>query len=376
MLSKLSGEFCLDNDLIYLNHAGVSPWPLRTAEAVKKFADEYMRRGSFRYPQWIERESALREQARELLNAPSVDDIALLKNTSEALSVVAYGIGWNEGDNIVSSNLEFPSNRIVWESLASKGVEFRQADLSASSCPEDELFSLTDGRTRLITISSVQFSTGLRIDIRKIGEFCRSRDILFCIDAIQSLGAVRFDVNDIHADFVTADGHKWMLGPEGVAIFYCRSEVRERLSLKQYGWHMVEDLYNFEQKQWRPAATARRFECGSPNMLGIHALSASLSLLLEAGMDVIEREVLKKTEYLFGKIRTSSSLELITPHHADRYAGIVTFRYTAKDNEALYNHLMKRNVMCAYRSGGIRFSPHFYTPYEQLDRAFAIISSW
>jgi cysteine desulfurase/selenocysteine lyase len=375
MLNKLSGEFRLSEDLIYLNHAGVSPWPARTAEAVRKFADENMVHGSRRYPQWIETETALRERARELLNAPSPDDIAFMKNTSEALSVVAYGLQWKEGDSIVSTNQEFPSNRIVWESLASKGIEFREADLGASSHPEDALFALVDGGTKLITVSSVQFSTGLRMDLEKIGDFCKSRDILFCIDAIQSLGAVNFDVRKYQPDFVMADGHKWMLGPEGLAIFYCSSEMREKLTLHQYGWHMVHDLYEFEQKEWRIAKTARCFECGSPNMLGIYALNASLSLLLEAGMDTVERELLKKTEYLFERIRSNPHLELITPDRSGRYAGIVTFRHTKKDNKHIYDFLMNNNVMCAYRNRGIRLSPHFYTPDGQLDRVFTLMKS-
>jgi selenocysteine lyase/cysteine desulfurase len=375
MLDKLLGEFHLSDDIVYLNHAGVSPWPERTVEAVRNFARENMVDGSRRYPQWLEIETALRTQARELLNAPSMDDIALLKNTSEALSVVAYGLKWKEGDNIVSTNQEFPSNRIVWESLASKGVEFREADPVASTEPEDALFSLVDSSTRLITISSVQFSTGLRMDLEKIGEFCKSRDILFCIDAIQSLGALTFDVRRFHADFVMADGHKWMLGPEGLAIFYCTPAMRERLTLHQYGWHMVEDLYNFDRKDWRIAKTARCFECGSQNMLGIHALNASISLLLEAGMETIERELLTKTEYLFERIRSEPDLELITPDDAGRYAGIVTLRHTKKDNEFIYNSLMKNNIMCAYRSRGIRLSPHFYTPVEQLDQVFTLLKS-
>jgi cysteine desulfurase/selenocysteine lyase len=375
MLNKLLGEFQLSDNIVYLNHAGVSPWPARTAAAVRNFADENMVHGSRRYPEWLETETSLRTQARKLLNAPSIDDIALLKNTSEALSVVAYGLEWNEGDNIVSTNQEFPSNRIVWESLASRGVEFREADPGASAQPEDALFSLVDSSTRLITISSVQFSTGLRMDLEKIGDFCKSRDILFCIDAIQSLGALTFDVRRVHADFVMADGHKWMLGPEGLAVFYCTPEMRDRLTLHQYGWHMVEDLYNFDRKDWHITKTARCFECGSPNMLGIHALNASLSLLLEAGMETIERELLKKTEYLFERIRSEPDLELITPDDAGRYAGIVTFRHTGRDNEFIYNFLMKNNIMCAYRSRGIRLSPHFYTPVEQLDRVFTLLKS-
>jgi selenocysteine lyase/cysteine desulfurase len=376
MQDLINREFNLRSDLVYLNHAGVSPWPNRTVKAVHFFAEENMREGSFRYPHWVEVETELRRQAQLLINAPSKDDIALLKNTSEALSVVAYGLPWQQGDNIVSSDQEFPSNRIVWESLSPKGVEFREADLGSASTPEDALFSLVDGRTRLITISSVEFSTGLRMDLERIGAFCRDRGILFCVDAIQSLGALEFDVQKIQADFVMADGHKWMLGPEGLAIFYCNPDIRSNLSLTQYGWHMVEDLYNFDRKDWKIAHTARCFECGSANMLGVHALHASLSLLLEAGIKDIEKAILTKTEYLFRELKSIPALKLVTSEAAHRCAGIVTFRHLKSDNSALYQYLMEKNVMCAFRSGGIRLSPHFYTPEDKIDYVIALLKQF
>jgi cysteine desulfurase / selenocysteine lyase len=365
-------EFSLERDITYLNHAAVSPWPRRTAEAVKAFADENAQKGSFHYLQWLKTEDSLRERLRALLNAPSKEDIALVKNTSEALSFVAYGLKWSEGDNVVSTNQEFPSNRIVWESLASKSVEFREANLRIGISPEDAIFSLVDNRTRLITVSSVQYGTGLRLDLVRIGDFCKRRGILFCVDAIQSLGAVFFDVQGINADFVMADGHKWLFGPEGLAVFYSTPEARNRLSLSEYGWHMVEDAGNFDAKDWSIAKTARRFECGSQNMLGIHALDASISLLLETGMDAVEKAVLENSSVLFDEIR-SRGLDLITDNSKGRYAGIVTFRLPNCDNARLYEHLMQLKVVCALRSRGIRFSPHFYTPLEHLLRALDIV---
>lgn len=370
--TNITKEFNIRNGIIHLNHAGVSPWPLRTTEAVKNFAEENMVQGSLLYNHWLETETELRSRAQKLMNAPSKDDIALLKNTSEALSVVAYGLEWKKGDNIVSSNQEFPSNRIVWESLSQKGVEFREADIHRSADPEDALFPLIDKNTRLVTISSVQFSTGLRMDLKRIGEFCKEREILFCVDAIQSLGALKFDVQEINADFVMADGHKWMLGPEGLAIFYSNPDARDRLRLNQYGWHMVEAMGDFDRRDWSVSKTARRFECGSPNMLGIFALNASLSLLLDSGMDHIEKEVLTRSEYLFEKIKTAPELELISSSASGRYAGIVTFRRKGIDSPKLYSYLMKNNVICASRAGGIRLSPHFYTPLNKLDLALQL----
>ncbi|MGR8942282.1 MAG: aminotransferase class V-fold PLP-dependent enzyme, partial [Gammaproteobacteria bacterium] len=212
-------EFPLAEDLIYFNHAAVAPWPARTRRAVAEFAEQNCRYGAAFYPDWLKKEGLLREQLQALINAPSADDIALVKNTSEALSFVAYGLEWRAGDNIVSSNEEFPSNRLPWESLAAQGVELRQADLYSAASPEEALFAAVDRNTRLLTISSIQFATGLRLDIERIGAFCKQRGILFCVDAIQSIGAVRFDVQACQADFVMADGHKWMFGPEGLGVF-------------------------------------------------------------------------------------------------------------------------------------------------------------
>ncbi len=369
-----SREFPLRDDVIYLNHAAVSPWPLRTADAVYEFSKQNLTQGSLFYPQWLETETLLREQLRQLINAPSPADIALVKNTSEALSFVAYGLEWQAGENIVSSDQEFPSNRIVWESLSSQGIELRQADLTTAETPEDALFALVDDKTRLIAISSVQYASGLRMDLERIGNFCREHGVLFCVDAIQSLGALPLDVQACQADFVAADGHKWMLGPEGLGVFYCRAELREQLKLTQFGWHMVENAGDFERMEWRPATSSRRFECGSPNMLGIHALSASLSLLLETGMTEVMQRILDNSNYLMEQLIKLGYL-LATPRHASRHAGIVSFRHPVHESAAVFDHLRENGVFCALRHGDIRFSPHFYTGREQLDRSLKLLES-
>ena len=371
----LRREFPDRGGLIYLNHAGVSPWPARTAAAVKRFADENVAKGPVHYDRWNRVEAELRERLRNLINAPSPDDIALLKNTSEALSVVAYGLAWRSGDNVVTTDQEFPSNRIVWESLGTRGVELRRAAIGLTDDPEAALLSLCDRHTRLLTVSSVQYATGLRLDLERLGRFCRQRDIVFCIDAIQSLGALRMDVGAIHADAVAADGHKWMLGPEGVALFYTRPELRDRLQLHQYGWHMVEAAGDYDRSSWSIARGARRFECGSPNMLGIHALNASVALLLEIGISEIERIILSNTEHLNDLIRRSANLELLSSMEGDRLSGIVTFRRSDRDNEELFRDLRERGVYCAVRGGGIRFSPHFYTPRDEIEHAIDIARS-
>ncbi|RLL53303.1 aminotransferase class V-fold PLP-dependent enzyme [Mariprofundus sp. EBB-1] len=362
-------EFPLDNDLLYLNHAAVGVWPKRTRDAVKAFADENMYRGAADYPVWMKTERALRGRLKRLLNAASSDDIALVKNTSEALSLIAYGLDWKPGDNIVSTNQEFPSNRIVWESLHGVGVELRLADVSANDNPEAAMMARCDEHTRLITVSSVQYGSGLRMDLNCLGAFCRDHQILFCIDAIQSLGALAFDARACQADFVVADGHKWMLGPEGLAVFYTHPESRNLLKLHQYGWHMVERAGDFDALEWSVAGSARRFEPGSPNMLGICALNASLSLFEDVGMVEVEKALLENARLVMAWVESEPQLELISPDQEGRFAGIVTFRNVDLDkagHAALYRKLMASGVICANRAGGIRFSPHFYSDLSAI----------
>jgi len=373
-IAMYSSEFQLDDSIVYLNHAAVSPWPARTANAVSDFAAENAAWGSRRYLEWVKTEARLRQQLQALINARSVDEIALLKNTSEALSVVAYGLPWQAGDKVVISSQEFPSNRIVWESLGKYGVKTAMVDLSQGVTPEAALIGSLDRHTRLLSVSSVQYATGLRLDLDMLGSACRERGILFCVDAIQSIGALTFDVQSCQADFVMADGHKWMAGPEGIALFYCRAESMDRLDLKQYGWHMVQDPADYSRTTWEVARSARRFECGSPNMTGIHALHASLDLLLETGMATIQQRVLDNTRFMLDFFnRHADRYALLTPQATGQHAGIVTFRPLQETPESLYAMLTAANVACALRGGGIRFSPHFYTPREKLCTALGLL---
>lgn len=364
-------EFPLTPGLIYLNHAAVAPWPRRTAEAVSCFGQENITQGASHYPRWSVIEKNLREQLAAFIGASSVGEIALVKNTSEAISFVAMGLEWSSGDNVVGTQEEFPSNRIPWEALSPQGVVYRQPDLAVED-PEGAIIAAMDEKTRLVAISSIQYGSGLRLDLERIGAACQKRGCLFLVDAIQSLGAFPIDVQKIQADFLMADGHKWLLAPEGLGIFYIAERVLDRVRPTQFGWHMVERMGDYEARDWEPAHSARRYECGSPNMLGIRALAASLSLLMEEGMDSISNEILKRTATLVDLIQQQPTLELLSSTHHDRQSGIVVFKHQKMPNNALWSYLKNENVICAVRGGGIRYSPHFYTPLDQLEKAVSL----
>ena len=379
IIKAITGEFP-HGDLIYLNHAGVGPWPMRTVHAIHEFAEENAIYGASRASEWSKHATALRIMLADLINAESNDELALLKNTSEALSTIAYGIDWQSGDNIVVGRQEFPSNRVVWESLQStKSVEVRVVDLYAAATPEQALIDATDKHTRLIATSSIQYATGYRMDLDLLGRHCHAANILFCVDAIQSLGASPVDVQSSHIDFLAADAHKWLLAPEGIALFYCRRPLISELKLNEYGWNMLADSNNYDALynepdilKWKPKSDAKRFECGSSNHLGIYALHASLSLLMEIGTEYIYRQVTRNVNYLAEHI-DQERFALLTPD-SERRGGILTFKpLKNRDSKALFAALIANNVFCAYRGGGIRFSPHFYTTTDTLDKALKLL---
>jgi len=349
--------------IIHFNHAAVGPWPRRTEQAVCEFAHENVVQGSRDYGNWLNVVEATRELGRRLIGAPAADDIAFVKNTSEALSMVAFGLPWKGGENIVIPRGEFPSNRVVWHAAAERfGLEVREIDLDAE--PERTLLDACDSRTRLLATSAVRYDSGLRVDIQALGVELRRRGILFCVDAIQHLGALPFDAPGCEADFVMADAHKWLLAPEGIGLFYVNPEVRDSLVLQEYGWHMLAHAGDFSHPGLEPADSARRFEPGSPNMLGIHALHASLSLLLETGLDVIDHDIRDHWLHLADALE-AMDCTILTPR--DRRAGILTFRPPVEDLDLFYARLQGAGVLCALRGGGIRLSPHFYLGEKQIE---------
>jgi len=374
-VQNFNSLFPQNADLCYLNHAAVSPWPKPARDAAIAFAEENCTRGAQFYPDWLNVENRLRQRFCQLLHTSDTGEIALAKSTSEALSMIAYGLRWHSGDEIIVTNHEFPSNRIVWESLANRGVHVRLADISDSD-PVEAIIAATNTSTRLISVSSVQYASGIRIDLEQLSQHCRQNGILLCVDAIQSLGAIPFDQQAIQADFIVADGHKWMMAAEGLALFYIKRSLQGSLSLNEYGWHMVKHRGDYDRNDWEPADDATRFECGSPNMLGAHVLDASLGCLLEIGMDNVYEQLQLRVDHLIKGLSDIPHIEILSPTEKSERGGIVTFVPHKTDNlKALHSQLMKAGVVCACRGGGIRFSPHFYTPETSLDAALKILGS-
>ena len=369
----IADQFPILENGLYFNHAAMGPWPRCAAEAVQQFAEENLRQGSGGYREWYARENDLRQGLKTLLGASSTADIALLKNTSEGISTVAFGLDWQPGDNIVLPADEFPSNRLPWLAQADKGVDVREIDIRAAANAEQALLDAIDADTRLLSVSAVQWQDGFRLDLEVLGEACRRRGVLFFVDAIQQLGALPMDVQGCHIDFLAADAHKWLLAPEGIAVFFCSESARPQLQLLQQGWHMFERPFDFERSQWTPASSAKRFEAGSPNTIGQAALHASVQLLLRFGMEDVGHRVLANTRFLMEQLADIPGARIASRESAQRHSGIVSFAIDSIPLDSLHHQLAEAGASTVIRGQAIRVSPHFYQYETQLGQFLEII---
>jgi selenocysteine lyase/cysteine desulfurase len=359
--SKVRELFPVTKNLVYFNHAAVGPLSTRAYEAMEKHARDQREFGALHWREWYAEYDRLRASAARLLHAQA-NEIAILKNTSEALSFVAEGYRWVRGDNVVTTAVEFPSNYSPWKWLERRGVECRVATLPSVEAIEP----LIDERTRIVSVASVAFHNGFTADLDAIGELCASRDVLLCVDAIQSLGALPIDVQKSKIAFLAADGHKWMCGPESATIFYVAAAHRDRLEVMEHGWTNVAHKGTFLNAGTELVGDARRFEAGSLNTNGIHGLRASIDLLLEIGIDKIAAEVVRLATRLAERLE-EIGWKVGSPRPIA--SGIIGAIPPGVEPSLLrWHRLLEENrVVCAPREGMLRFSPHFYNDDQEIN---------
>ncbi len=267
--------FPVTKSQIYLNHASVAPLCRPAAEAMKWLADDALENGSLHYDKWLETYDGLRNSAARLVNATPAE-IALVKNTSEGIATVAMGLDWRPGDTIVAFNEEFPANQYPWKRLESQGVKTKWLSVTD---PLDKIDEAAKG-ARLLAISFVQFLTGYRANIEKVGEICHRRGAIYFVDAIQGLGVFPLDVRTAHVDALAADGHKWLLGPEGCGILYISQQLQEQVAPVEFGWTNVAGYNDYGSRDMTLRPDAGRYECGTLNTIGCYGLRASIDFIL------------------------------------------------------------------------------------------------
>jgi selenocysteine lyase/cysteine desulfurase len=366
MNEQIRALFPVTEKYIYFNHAAVSPLSLRVRDAMIGLIDDVTYNGSSDFFTWCNEYERVRAAAARLVNARP-HEIAFMRNTSGALSTVANGIDWRAGDNVVTSNVEFPSNIYPWMRLkAEHGVEMKMALERNGRIDTDELLSLVDDRTRVVTTSWVQFASGFRASLSEIGRFCRERGILFVVDAIQGLGGLHLDVERDYVDAFAADAHKYLLGPEGAAVLYLSERIMDQIKPTVVGWMSVKKWDHHIDYELEYREGALRYECGTLNTVGLYGMGAAIDLFLEVGPERVEDYLLDLTEYLAERLQ-SSGYEVFGSRSRNETSGIVTCSHEKHSPKDLYRTLLAKNIITAPRVGRLRFSPHFYNTREEVD---------
>lgn len=371
--------FPITQEWTYLQNASIGPLSKPVLEAIDGSLRSQSQYGTERYPDWLDTVESVRRSAAELLGAHT-DEVSFVRNTAEGLSRIAFGLDWRSGDNIVTNSMEYPTNVLPWLALQAQGVETRIVPDRNGRLGVDDFREAVDDRTRLIAVSSVQFSNGYNIDLEALGQFCRENGILLSVDAIQHLGVLPLDVKKTPVDFVSAGAHKWLLSPCGTGVFYVRRELLDQLRVVEVGYAGMDDYslhddfldYNLA---WR--STAQRFEGGLANFSGLAGMGASIELFLEIGIDRIREHVLSLTELAVGRLR-SLGYHIISPRDTDgEKSGIVSFyhsRYSSADiKQFLARHKISISVRVVRALPVLRISPHYYNTHDEIEHLVDVL---
>ena len=361
-------QFPVTKQLIHLNHAAVAPLSRPAAEAMRWLVTDCEDYGSFHYDAWMKTYDGLRDVTAKLINSHP-GEIAIVKNTSEGIATIANGMSWQPGDRIIVFEEEFPANQYPWQRLEQiKGVKL---DWLRADGPLEKLEQAAKG-ARMVAISFVQFLTGFRADIEAIGKICRQNGCFFFVDAIQGLGYYPLDVEKCHIDALAADGHKWLLGPEGCGVLYVRSAVQDQIEPFEFGWTNVQNYSDYGQRTLTLRSDAGRYEPGTLNTVGIYGLHASIRFLLEVGIENICESVLARTQQLHDGV-IAKGYEVLGSRTPQNDAGIVCFRREGHDFRMVHKTLKENGILTAPRAGWVRASPHFYISPEDIEKCLAVL---
>ncbi len=372
-IDDLSAQFPIVRKLVFLNHAGVAPISGPAAQAIRAYADQ-AQSAAYYGARWYAKAKQVKSLAAQLIGAAGHEEIAFVANTSTGLSLVAKGLDWEPGDQVVITNVEYPANRYPWEDLKRFGVELIEVPQQPDGRidPANVVAAITS-RTRVVAVSHVQYASGYRIALKPISDAVHAVGGYLCVDAIQSLGVMPVDVNALGIDFLAADGHKWLLSPEGCGLFYCRKGLLGTLHPNVVGWMNMVDSANYGDYRFEFEPTAKRFEPGSYNIPGILALGASLKLLLDVGLDTVWQRVASITTQLCEGL-TQKGYRVFSPRGDGECSGIVAFEQPDRSTRptpplaSIVTDLEKQGVVIVMREGRLRASPHFYNSPQQIDQ--------
>ena len=363
-------QFPITNTYTFMNHAAISAPPVIVARAVQDLLHEFTYKGISCYPKWMKRVEEVRGLASQLIKA-TPEEIAFTANTSEGLSTVAAGLQWKSGDSVLVPRPEFPANVYPWMNLERLGVKVHFFEREDGRFDIGKIDKVLIPGTRLLSVSSVDFATGYHCDLEALGDYCREKGILLCVDAIQSLGVVPMDVKRYGIHFLAAGGHKWLLSTMGCGFLYISGEADALLHPSRVGWKSVVEEEDFFRVHFDLKPDALRFESGSMNVAGIYALGAAMDLIMEVGVENIFRRITALNDALVRGLQDRNE-RLVTPLGPGERSGIVSF-VPSSDPKALYDYLSQEHMAVSLRNDMIRVSPHFYNNMDDIHRFFEVL---
>lgn len=370
-LTQIRELFPVTKNYNFQNHAAVAPLSKPAADAMRHYIDHLTQFATIG-GEFYKHAERVRKAAAQLINA-APEEIAFIKNTTEGLGWVANGLHWNTGDNVVTTSVEFPANVYPWMALQARGVQLRMVPEQDGRFDTERIAQAIDSRTRVLTISAVQFASGYRADLATLGRVCKDKGVLFCVDAIQALGVLPIDVRAMGIDFLAADGHKWLCGPEGCGIFYCNRDLIGHLNPVMAGWLCMVNAQDYGHYKFEFVDTARKFDTGSYNLAGIYGLGASIEMFLQVGIDRVAAHVLMLTDRLVAGLR-DKGYRIISSRRPGEASGIVTFVSDIHDHIQIQRHLEgEHRVIISVREGRLRASPHLYNTTDEIDQLVKLL---
>ena len=367
---KFRAEMPITRRWAYFDHAAVSPLSGPAQQTLESWSREAATEGVVPWTCWTQRVEQVRQLAARLINAES-REIALVPNTSSGIGLVAESYPWKPGDNVVTVGNEFPSNLYPWMNLEPIGVETRRVKPNGVSIDIERLADACDERTRIVSVSWVGYATGYRVDVKQVAEIAHRHGALLFLDAIQGLGVFPIDVRDVGVDFLAADGHKWLLGPEGAGFFFIRSELLDLLRPIRVGWNSVVQRFNYQEIKLNLRPEAARYEAGSANLAGFLALGASLEMLISFGLSAtispIAEQIISIGETVSQHLEQLGA-QIVSDRREIVRSGIIAFTLPNRDPAKLKRVCLEHNVVVSCRGGYLRVSPHAYNNEEDIQR--------
>jgi len=370
-LDDLRALFPVTKNLIYLNHSGTGPISTRVRDAMAAEMEDVLQLGAAGLPKWYRKCEEFKERLGALIGAEA-DEIAITLNTSEGINIVAQGLNWRAGDNVVFPDTEYPANVYPWMNLERQGVEVRMVPEAEGSYPVEHLMSYTNERTRVVAVSHVQFASGYRIDLEKLGSVCRERGIFLVVDAIQSLGALPVDAKSMKVDFLSGSTYKWMLGPQGVGFFFIDRAVLDKVHPTWVGSDSMVNPEDYLNYDFTFAPGAKRFEPGTYSTIGVAGALAAVDLILEQGIGFIQDRILALTNIVREGAETKG-WKVYSPWGAGERSGIVSIYKPGVDPESTRQHLLKNKILTTVRAGRLRLAPHYYLSEDEVHKVIELL---